>query len=218
MSHSEQIHEIAGALASAQLEMSSASKNCTNPHFKSKYADINDFLLAVRPFLAKQGIATSQMPDVKDGVIVLETMLIHKASGQWLKSTLPINIKPGGNEMQALGSVLTYLRRFCLSAISGIASEEEDDDGNGAGTYQAAPQKVTSPPAPIKMINEFQVATLKKELDACSKEFKDKLQSFMTENRFTSYSQLPEATFHTIIRGTMEDVIKMKTQTKEVAS
>lgn len=216
MSHSEQIHEIAGALALAQLEMTSAAKNCTNPHFKSKYADINDFLLAVRPFLGKQGIAISQMPDLKDGMTVLETMLIHKATGQWLKSTLPISNKTSGNEMHALGSCLTYLRRFCLASICGIASDEDmDDDANSAGSYQVMPQqKVQAIPVPIKMINEFQIGTLKKELETCSKEFKEKLQGFMTENKFNNYSELPEATFHTIIRGIMEDSIKMK---KEVA-
>ncbi len=218
MSHSELINEIAGALADAQAQMSSASKNCTNPHFKSKYADINDFLLAVRPFLAKQGIAISQMPDLKEGAIVLETMLIHKTSGQWLKSTLPINCKAGGNEMQALGSCLTYLRRFCLSAITGIASDEDmDDDANGAGSYQAnAQSRTVQPPKALemKMINDFQIGVLTKELENCSQAFKDKLANVMKEHELVSYKQFNEPFFHNVMKGCMEDQQKQKEVTK----
>lgn len=210
MSHSEQINEIAGALAAAQLEMGSAQKNCTNPHFKSKYADINDFILAVRPHLAKHGISLSQMPDPHPTLgIVLETMLIHKESGQWLKSTLPINCAQGGNQLHALGSALTYLRRFCLSAICGIASDEDmDDDGNSSGSYdtKAAPSK-HQPPAQsnVKMATAGQVQALEAKMLECSPDFKKHIAEWMSKNNLKSYSDFNEQTFLGVFQSAIED-------------
>lgn len=219
MSHSEQINEIAAALAAAQLEMTSASKNCTNPHFKTRYADINDFLLAVRPQLGKHGIALSQMPDMTPEGLVLQTMLIHKDSGQWLKSTMPINLKSDGrgNEMQALGSCLTYLRRFCLSAIVGIASDVDmDDDGNGSGSYD--PRPITAKPAPsqstVKMVTASQVQHLEAKMAECSDEFKKSIADWMAKNNLKSYSDFSEHTFMSVFQGAIED---QKKHAKELA-
>jgi hypothetical protein len=113
-------------LAAAQSEMGNAAYNKTNPHFKSKYADLAGVREATLPILTKHGFAIIQITVFREGVILLRTELAHK-SGESRTSEYPI--APGTPQQQ--GSALTYARRYSWSAITGIASEE-DDDGNAA--------------------------------------------------------------------------------------
>lgn len=127
MNSSEQLNEIAAALAKAQGEMSNAILNKINPHFKSKYADLAAIRDAVAPALAKNGIALLQVIGGDDNGAFLTTRLVH-SSGQWIESVHPL---PASAKPQEFGSSLTYARRYSLAAICGI-SAEEDDDANAA--------------------------------------------------------------------------------------
>lgn len=129
MQHSEQLNEIATALAKAQGEMPTASKDSDNPFFKSKYADLASVQKAYRPYLSKHGIADTQIVNTENEKTFLTTMLIH-SSGQWIKSVIELN--PTKKDAQGYGSVITYMRRYCASAITGVA--QEDDDGNAASS------------------------------------------------------------------------------------
>jgi hypothetical protein len=113
-------------LAAAQAEMGNAAYNKVNPHFKSKYADLAGVREATLPILTKYGFAVIQTTFYLDGILFLKTELAHK-SGDNRVSEYPI--APGTPQQQ--GSALTYARRYSWSAITGIASEE-DDDGNAA--------------------------------------------------------------------------------------
>lgn len=131
MRTSEQINELAAALAKAQAEIKNATLNKTNPHFKSRYADLAAVRDAVTAPLAKQGLALIQattMDDSGQGPLFVVTRLIH-GSGQWLESIYPIIADT--NKPQAMGSALTYARRYSISALCNIASED-DDDGESA--------------------------------------------------------------------------------------
>jgi hypothetical protein len=146
MKTSEQINELAKALAAAQLEIKNATLNKVNPHFKSRYADLAE-IRNVIPVLAKHGIATVQGTDVGTStngtdVIVCMTRLIHH-TGQWIESIYPLPFAT--DKPQQLGSAYTYARRYSLAAICGIAAEEDDDanaaqsNGNGVRpTYSKA--------------------------------------------------------------------------------
>lgn len=138
MNTSETINEIATALAKAQGEMKNAIASESNPFFKSKYADLAIVRDAVTPALTKNGIAVTQMTDIADGFLVVCTRLIH-SSGQWLESRYPITNDT--NKPQAMGSAMTYARRYSLSAICGISSEK-DDDGNAAQEQGSKPTEV----------------------------------------------------------------------------
>jgi hypothetical protein len=137
--HSEAINEIGGALAKAQSQMKGAKKDAANPFFKSKYADLSSVAAACMDALNEHGIAVVQAPStLPDGVAAVETMLIH-ASGQWMSET--VSVKPKDDGAQALGSVITYLRRYSLAAFAGVAPEDDDGNaavGNGTTTAQAA--------------------------------------------------------------------------------
>lgn len=127
MNHSEQINELAEALAKAQGQIEGAKKDSANPFFKSKYADLASVWEACRVQLSSNGLSVTQCPEESENGIAIETMLLH-SSGQWIKSryTMPVSKL----DAQAVGSAITYARRYALSAIIGIAPE--DEDGNSA--------------------------------------------------------------------------------------
>jgi hypothetical protein len=153
MNQSDQINELMAALSKAQGQMSGAVKDSDNPFFKSKYADLSSVWEACRQPLSANGLAIVQTPNINEaGDMYLVTTLGH-TSGQWMRSTLPVKLsatKEGRiNELQLLGSALTYLRRFALAAMVGVAPSD-DDDGNESGksaTYvsKPAPKQITQP-------------------------------------------------------------------------
>jgi ERF superfamily len=126
MRTSETTNEIAKALSLAQGELKNAAFDSKNPHFGNRYASLSSVRDAVIPSLSKQGIALVQATDCVDGMWTVVTRLIH-SSGQWIESVYPFNL----DKPQAMGSALSYARRYSLSAITGIASEEDDDGNEG---------------------------------------------------------------------------------------
>lgn len=149
--HSEQIGELAAALAAAQGKMTAASKDATNPHFKSRYATLASVWDAIRGPLSAHGLSVSQvLESAENGVgVAVRTLLLH-TSGQWIASryVMPITDKL---TPQAMGSAITYARRYALSAIVGIAPDD-DDDGNAASVTPARQEqpKPAPPPPPAK--------------------------------------------------------------------
>lgn len=130
-------HEnLAAALAAFQADLPGVGKDSTNPHFKSKYADLADMSKAILPALAAQGLSFMSMPTLTDRGFVLAYSLLHE-SGQQVDGEYPLNA--AGNDQQK-GSSITYARRYALGAVTGAAAD--DDDGNAAS---AAPQP--KPPA-----------------------------------------------------------------------
>lgn len=128
---SEQIGDLAAALAAAQGEIEDATKDRTNPHFKAAYATLSSVLGEIRPALSKHGLSLAQWPGFDDGHAYVVTILAH-SSGQWMRSTLSVPVQMGrGSAAQAVGSALSYLRRYSAMAAVGIA--QEDDDGAAAG-------------------------------------------------------------------------------------
>lgn len=139
MNKSESIKELATALSKFQATVGLVKKDSTNPFFHSKYADLSTIIEAIRDQLSKQGLSFAQFPDEKG----LTTILMH-ISGEWISSTA--DIKPKDDTPQAQGSAITYMRRYALSAVLGIATED-DDDGNSASTPapHATPRTVSAP-------------------------------------------------------------------------
>ena len=128
MKKSESITELGASLALAQAEMKNPEKSSINPFFKSKYADLAEVINISKPTLAKFGLSIIQMPYVMNGHVGVETMIIHK-SGEYISSRLnmPLGAK---KDAQAVGSAITYGRRYSLAGMVGVA--QEDDDGNSA--------------------------------------------------------------------------------------
>lgn len=119
----------------AALMMPKQTKD--NPFFNSKYAGLSDILEAIKKPLTDNGLAVTQVTEVMAERLILETVLMH-TSGEWISCTYPI--EPVQKTPQGMGSALTYARRYSLSALLGVASEE-DDDGNEA-SKKPAPKAV----------------------------------------------------------------------------
>ena len=126
---------IASALAAAQIGMGKALKQSSNPHLKSKYADLGSVMDACLPALNESGIAVIQPAGEDETGRYVETVFIHGESGDKLSCRVPLIV--GKNDMQGYGSAVTYARRYGLMAMAGIAPE--DDDGHAAS--QSAPQQ-----------------------------------------------------------------------------
>ena len=133
MLKSEQINELATALALAQGEMQAAEKDGTNPHFRSSYATLASVWESIRLPLSAHGLSIVQSPgSTEGGMMHITTILLHK-SGQYIEDIF--QIPAGAMTPQGMGSAITYARRYTLMAICGIAAD--DDDGNEA-TAQAS--------------------------------------------------------------------------------
>lgn len=137
MIHSESIIKLSAALCKAQKKFKTALKKSKNPYFHSNYADYTEVLSCVKEALNEEGITILQPIDED----VVETVLLHE-SGEFLCSVTKIyNIS---NKPQDYGSAITYARRYALSSMLAVDSDE-DDDGNRANCNQ-----VVQPTKPVQ--------------------------------------------------------------------
>jgi len=119
---------IATAFVKAQKEFGPALKSSTNPHFKSKYADLSACVEAVIDALNNNGIGMMQKLYENATGVSVETIFLHE-SGETLECGV-LHVPASKQDPQGYGSALTYARRYSLMAACGIAPE--DDDGNMA--------------------------------------------------------------------------------------
>lgn len=140
MRQSDQINELAAALAKAQGEIVGAVKDSSNPYFKSKYADLASVYGACREQLTKNNLCVIQTTDSDNTDTYVITTLAH-SSGQWIQGKIKIN--PMKNDPQAVGAALTYYRRYALAALVGVP--QIDDDAEGAMDRTPEPVNIGEP-------------------------------------------------------------------------
>lgn len=135
MNKSQEINELALALSKLQGEINDVGKN--KQGYGYTYADLGSVLEIARPLLAKHGLSVTQLPQSAGEKVSVETLLMH-SSGQWISSTIEMQVERGKNMSlaQAVGSVITYARRYSLAAILGIAQVDDD-----AALEQPKPEK-----------------------------------------------------------------------------
>lgn len=146
MQTSEDIKELAAALAKAQGQMTFAVKDAVNPHFKSRYSDLASVWEACRKPLTDNGLSVIQGAACHDNVVVIDSMLLH-SSGQWIKCVLTLEAKDP--YPQAIGSAITYGRRYLLSAMVGIAPDDDDGEAAQGRTRIDAKDKVALVPVNV---------------------------------------------------------------------
>ena len=115
--------KISAAFVAAQKAFGPALKTNTNPHFKSKYADLSACIEAVIDALHDNGIAMIQKTINVDSGVCVETVFVHD-SGETLSSG-QLHVPAAKQDPQGYGSALTYARRYSLMAACGIAPEDE---------------------------------------------------------------------------------------------
>lgn len=135
---SQNIGELAKALSVAQSQIKPAIKESENPFFRSKYADLASVWDVCREPLSKNGLSVSQLISDGDDVVTVVTLLMH-VSGQWLESEL--SLVPKDKTPQGVGSAITYARRYALSAIVGVSTEDDDDGNRASGNLPSGSHK-----------------------------------------------------------------------------
>lgn len=112
-------------LFNLQQEIGTISKDASNPFYKSKYFDINSLIKQLQPLLKKHKLLLLQ--PIEEDMVVSKLICINGTGGVISGLKLPEISDP-----QKLGSCITYYRRYTLSSLLGLQSE--DDDGNAASS------------------------------------------------------------------------------------
>jgi hypothetical protein len=159
---------IAAAFVKAQRAFGPALKTSTNPHFRSKYADLSNCIEAVIDALNANGIGLMQRTyESKDGVMV-ETIFVHE-SGEVMECGM-LHVPAAKQDPQGYGSALTYARRYSLLAATGLAPE--DDDGNSASRRTEIKSTVNESQLLDLMAAMDEVTTLKELQEAYKAAYK----------------------------------------------
>jgi len=192
---SDALNELSAALAKAQAEMMVAGMNAENPYFKVKYADLAAIIKASRPALTKHNLAVIQqlLPN-DDGQNILHTILLH-ASGQWIESRM--RVVPPKNDIQTLGSYITYLKRYAYASLIGVVSSHEDDDGEVA--MVEARQIIAKGPSTKYNPKQESYDTISKdqldELEYELQEYPDLADEIMDKMRLQSLADMPKSKY-----------------------
>jgi hypothetical protein len=181
MKHSESIAALAPALVKASAELKAVQRDRENSHFRNRYATLDAIIESVRPTLAKHGLAVVQGATAplsrEDGLVagfIVETMLVH-SSGEWIVSSAVMPLVKA--DPQSAGSALTYGRRYGLSALLSLATDDDDDAESAQPPRNAAPPRQSAPPraerpaaapAPAPQASGRQAANKGDECPKCS--------------------------------------------------
>jgi hypothetical protein len=135
------------ALAKAQTEMGKALKNANNPHLKSKYADLGAVMDACFSALHANGFAVMQPCGRDEAGQYVETHLAHESGHVFISR---VHLVVGKNDMQGVGSAITYARRYGLLGMAGLAPEDDDGEATKAQPRQIqkqadAPRQIAKP-------------------------------------------------------------------------
>mgnify|MGYP002633886319 CR=1 FL=1 len=166
MKTSESIKEIATALKNFQAVAKNAFKEKSGYNYK--YAPIDVILKENRPLMATYGLSHIQSQSFIDGIVEITTRLMHE-SGEWIETSAqsPFAQMKGMNDYQSIGSGITYLRRYSLSAALGIAADEDEDaHGEQEQKPKLAPPSKASSEDKKKAWNDFKDICENLEVDA----------------------------------------------------
>lgn len=155
MRTSEKTNEILEAVMKVKAELQAVHKTANNPFFKSKYADLNTHLDAVEPLLAKNDLMLLQPVSVDSvtGSNIVTSLILNK-NGQFISSEMTVVAKE--QDMQKLGSAITYARRYTLGSL--LSMKAEDDDGNGASDKTTKPSSQATQTSETKTEAKVQAA------------------------------------------------------------
>lgn len=162
--------ELLTAYAEAQSEVENAAKNASNTYFSSKYADLAECLNTVRPVFAGKGLSIIQS-SAYDGNLLSVTTVVAHAKGGYISAVSSCGISK--TDAQEVGKATTYLRRYGLAAMTGIA--QEDTDGNEISGKK-------SEPAPIPFISKEQAAQVEELVKSTNADLPRFLKLFMIRN------------------------------------
>ena len=129
-------------------------KDANNPFFKSKYVPLENVVEAITESASKNGLSFTQFPSSDEaGNVTVGTLVMH-SSGEWIEYD-PIKMKPVKNDPQSIGSAITYAKRYALSAIFGITSDQDDDGNEATQTKKQQSKKTNDPVISVEKANYY---------------------------------------------------------------
>lgn len=189
MTKSEQINELATALSQAQGEFPVLEKK--SKAYNYNYADLAETLQATQEQLKKNGLAVSHQILRCQGMDTLLTTLMH-SSGQWISTEMPLIHKGDGkiNPMQALGSAITYAKRYSIGCLLNLAADKEIDDDAVKSQPALIDKKVKLP-----YITSEQLEAIESYLEDFPESRKDLLSRFKVKE----VSEIPYDQFNYVV-------------------
>lgn len=202
MKTSENINELAKAMAEAQKNMKPASKDGLNPHFKSRYSNISSVWESIRGPLTENGLTVWQDVITCDKTVSVTTRVVHQ-SGQWVEFG-PLIIPLARLDAQVIGSATSYAKRYALCAAVGVVSDD-DDDGEAAVDRSLSPaqqkyEKKQQQKQDVKplYITELQGQELAKMLSQTDKEYQATVWTFLNSQGIMAFEEIQVPLYETI--------------------
>ena len=181
MQQSADVKELVAALHKAQGQIGVAVFDSENPHFKSQFASLNAVVAVLSGPFQAHGLSFTQCAEDLGERVVLTTTLFH-ISGQFIQSSMPLLLVK--NDMQGLGSAITYAKRYALQALAGVVSDE-DDDGNKAASFTMTKEKAPPQAASKKEIKNH--APQAKDFKIPDGKFKGQMFSVVDKKELKTY-------------------------------
>ena len=192
-SESAELGELFTALAKAQGMLEGAPNNAKNPAFSSSYADLASVVSSTRKALSANGLCVIQRLIDENGQLTLKTRLGH-ASGQWIEATT--RLTPSKPTIWDLGSFITYFRRYSYSAMIGVVTGGEDDDG-----YKIASKEAKNAVSPVATLDAAQAGLLGSKLEGHGELLDAILEGFGIEK----LSQIPQKKYMAVLEKVMNE-------------
>jgi len=204
---SEQINELATALAKCQGELTFAAKSSENPFHKSKYADLSSVWESIREPLTKNGLSVVQCLETNGEQVILVSTLMH-TSGQWIRSSLPV--LNANKTSQGQGSGITYCRRYALAALVGCV--QDDDDAESAmpkdrteNIKKEAKKDVKKEEGPSPLIDSEKRKVLYSLSKHCDPAYIEKIHSYLKTLNIIGLENVTEKVYPKVFKGMTEN-------------
>lgn len=152
---SESIGKLALALSKAQSKIIGAVKDSSNPYYKSKYANLESVMDAIRIPFAENELSYVQPVVVIDSLPYLKTILMH-SSGEYIESIYPLSVKDI-NDAQKVGSSVSYARRYSLAAMAGVPQIDDDAEAAAGRVHEVKEEKKPLPNYAPKATNHIAI-------------------------------------------------------------
>lgn len=211
MNKSDSIIKLTAALAKFQSEVKNPPNSANNPFFKSKYAPLDVVINTAKELLGKHGLSYIQMPGGDGDKVTCVTILM--CEGEWVESDILI-LKADKVTAQGTGSAITYARRYQLSAMLGLAGEEDDDGNNATGNKKDGKQ--TKEELEAEKLKTMPIdATKVKVINDLIKKSNSDLKRFLTWAKVSKVEEIMNVNFASVTKTLNEALEKYEKVNKK---
>ena len=209
MNKSESIVEISKAMAKFHEEVKQPMKDADNPFFKSRYVPLENVVEAITTTASKNGLSFVQWAlNDENGRVGVATMLIHE-SGEWIEFD-PVHMKADKETAQGAGALISYLKRYSLSAVFGITSDKDDDANEASGNNSKPQQAPSGQQSNGRMANEKQMKLLHFKVGELAKAYNMPVDKVKTQLKVSD--NMKEIDFKTALKRAQDGIDKVQAE------